>query len=386
MGEGQLNKISEKMIASLKGTTPASALRHTVRIATILAKASFWAVCYHYFGTRALLFVAASWMFLLGTKDLTFVRVRLASIKQPSKRKDGFVKSVAAELLLILLRLAAIGGLAAILVPFNRDVAAIVAMISVVAALWTRETFITTASAFKTGAWRPYASLMAAVGAIIAVIYFAENNFDPVHSAIWALLLREAITFFGFALVALLGCLGLQARPDNPDEDDDDEDGGEAAPVVGTDGREIRSTTKLLIADNVIYSRWRMMHFATRFVAHGIFGPFGGIATRIAFSYRKPRPYAHHSKRVPAWRIAAYLLASATTISVIVYFAERAGLLQAVGIVAAAFLFRLAALATNMIIWRQLSPIVGSGEKVRLLGWRRSKAQRGPGSHAAGEE
>lgn len=362
MGEGQLNKVTEKLVGRWKRLTPAAAFRHAIRISTIVAKASFWAACYHYFGSQALLLVAASWMFVLGVKDLTFARVRLTNLRDPEKRARGLRKSVMAELALMVLRLAAFFGLAAVLVPFDRDVAAVVAGFAVCAGLWTRETFVATATAFRTGGWRLYVSFVAAVGAIGSVIYFAENNLDPIHSAIWALLIREAVTFFGYAAVALLGTIGVQPprKAKIPiDEDDEDEDAGTAAAVVTADGREIRSAWKLLIADNVIYSRWRMMHFATRFVAHGILGPFGGVATRIAFSYGKPRPYKHQEKRISTPTIVGLSLAATVTISTIVYLAQRAGLLEALGIVVAAFLFRLVALTLNLLFWRQLSPIVG---------------------------
>lgn len=375
MGEGQLNKILEKLLARWRRLTPASAFRHAIRILTIVARATFWIVCYHYFGSRALLLVAAGWTFTLGVKDLTFARVRLSLIRDPTRRARALRKSVAAELALLALRLGAFFGLAAILVPFGSNVAAIVSVLAVCAGLWTRETFVGTSTAFRTGRWRTYVSFVAAVGAIGSVIYFAENNFDAVQSAIWALLIREGVTFFGFAGVALLGAIGIRPRRmqvAEMDEEEDDDDGGATQPVFATDGREIRSAWKLIIADNVIYSRWRMMHFATRFVAHGVLGPFGGIATRIAFSYRKPRPYKHHASRIPTGRIVALSLAAAATLSTIFYFAERAGLLTALGIVVAAFLFRVAAMALNLLVWRQLSPIVGRRKEPR------SAAQDGP--------
>jgi len=357
MGEGQLNRISEKLVASLKRTTPATALRHGVRVATIIAKASFWAVCYHYFGTKALLYVAASWMFMLGVKDLTFARVRLSSLRNPEKRADAFRKSVAVELVLIAIRLAAIFALSWLIFPFNRNVAAVLPILAVCAGLWARETFIATSMAYGTASLRIYVAFIAVVSCIGCVIYFAENNLDPIHSAIWALVIREAVSFFGFATVALLGTFGVRLQRI---DDEDDEDGGDSAPIVALDGREVRSAWKLLIADNVIYSRWRLMHFATRFVAHGILGPFGGVATRIAFAYRKPRPYSHHSKRISVRRIVLFVVAGGVIVSAMAYFAERAGLLHALGVVVAAFVFRLAGLGMNLLFWRQLSPMVGS--------------------------
>lgn len=368
LGEGQLNKVREKLLARWKRQTPASTFRHAIRISTIVAKASFWAACYHYFGSKTLLLVAASWMFVLGVKDLTFARVRMTNLRDPARRARELRKSVTTEFGLMALRLAAFAGVAAILVPFERNIAAIVSVFAICAGFWARETFISTATAFRTGGWRIYVAFVAAAGAIGSVIYFAENNLDPVSSAIWALLIREAVTFFGYAGVAFLGAVGIQppkkaAVP--ADEEDEDEDGGAAAPVVGTDGREIRSAWKLLIADNVIYSRWRMMHFATRFVAHGILGPFGSVATRIAFAYGKPRPYKHHASRISAGKIVGLSLAATVTISTIIYLAQRAGLLEALGIVVAAFLFRLVALALNLLFWRQLSPIVGRPKKAR---------------------
>jgi len=352
------------LLARLKRISAASALRHSVRILTIVAKASFWALCYHYFGSKTLLYVVASWTFLLGVKDLTFARVRLSSIKNPLKRRRGYVQSVSAELVLIALRLGAIFALARLVEPFNLDVAATIPILAIAAGFWARETMITIANAFHIGSLRIYVALVASLAALASIIYFAENNLDPIHSAIWAMLVREGLTFFGFALVALLGCMGLRTKAEA--DDDDDEDGGEAMPIVAPDGREIRAAWKVLIADNVIYSRWRIMHFATRFVAHGVLGPFGGIVARIFFTYRKPKPYAHQ-ERLPVGKIIAVTLVAAVVVSAIVVVAEKAGLLHAVGIAAAAFLFRVAAMSSNFLIWRQLSPIVGAPKKPRLL-------------------
>ncbi|HET9336976.1 MAG TPA: hypothetical protein VFO12_11300 [Sphingomicrobium sp.] len=369
MGEGQLNKVREKLRARWKRQTPASAFRHAIRIATIIAKASFWAASFHYFGSKTLLLVAASWMFVLGIKDLTFARVRMPSLKDPAKRARSLRKSVTAELALMALRLGVFAGISAILVPFERNIAAIVSLFTVCAGFWTRETFISIGTAFRTSRWRTYIAFIAAAGAIGSVIYFAENNFDPVRSAIWALLIREAVSFFGYAGVALLGAVGIQPPrkkkvPIDEEEEDEDEDGGAAASVVAADGREIRSAWKLLIADNVIYSRWRMMHFATRLVAHGILGPFGSVATRIAFAYRRPQPYKHHASRIAIGKVIGLSVAAAVTISTIIYLAQRAGLLEALGIVVAAFLFRLVALSLNLLFWRQLSPIVGRQKSI----------------------
>jgi hypothetical protein len=353
------------LLARLKRITAASAVRHSARILTILAKASFWALCYHYFGSKTLLYVVASWTFLLGVKDLTFARVRLSSINNPRKRSRGYVQSVSAELVLIALRLGAIFALARILMPFNKDVAATLPMLAIAAGFWARETMITTASAFQVGRLRIYVALVASIAALVAIIYFAENNLDPIHSAIWAMLIREGLTFFGFGLVALVGCLGLRTKGE-ADDDDDDEDGGEAMPILAPDGRKIRASWKVLIADNVIYSRWRIMHFATRFVAHGVLGPFGGVVARIFFTYRKPKPYEHHESRLPVGKIMLVAIAAVAVVSGIVIVAERAGLLHAVGTAAAAFLFRVAAMSSNFLLWRQLSPIVGAPKKPRL--------------------
>ena len=353
------------MLARLKRITPASAMRHSVRILTIVAKASFWALCYHYFGSKTLLYVVASWTFLLGVKDLTFVRVRLSSIKNPKKRSRGYVQSVSAELVLIALRIGAIFALSALVAPFNKNVAATIPMLAIVAGFWARETTITTANAFHAGSLRIYVAMVAAFAALGSIIYFAENNLDPIHSAIWAMMVREGLTFFGFALVALLGCIGVRTKGEA--DDDDDEDGGEAMPIVAPDGRAVRAAWKVLIADNVIYSRWRIMHFATRFLAHGVAGPFGGIVARIFFTYRKPKPYEHHTSRLPVGKIVAVAVAAAIVIAAIVVVAEKAGLLHAVGIAAAAFLFRVVAMSFNLLVWRQLSPIVGAPKKPRLV-------------------
>lgn len=353
------------MPARLKRISAASALRHSVRILTIVAKASFWALCYHYFGSKTLLYVVASWTFLLGVKDLTFARVRLSSIKNPLKRRRGYVQSVSAELVLIALRMGAIFALAKLVEPFNKDVAATIPVLAIAAGFWARETTITTANAFHVGSLRVYVALVASLAALGSIIYFAENNLDPIHSAIRAMLVREGLTFFGFALVALLGCMGFRTKAEA--DDDDDEDGGEAMPIVAPDGREIRAAWKVLIADNVIYSRWRIMHFATRFLAHGVAGPFGGIVARIFFTYRKPKPYEHHENRLPVGKIIAVAVAATAIIAAIVVVAEKAGLLHAVGIAAAAFLFRVAAMSSNFLLWRQLSPIVGAPKKPRLV-------------------
>jgi hypothetical protein len=353
------------LLARLKRITPASAVRHSVRILTIVAKASFWALCYHYFGSKTLLYVVASWTFLLGVKDVTFVRVRLSSIKNPKKRNRGYMQSVSAELVLIALRIGAIFALSALVAPFNKNVAATIPMLAIVAGFWARETTITTANAFHAGSLRIYVAMVAAFAALGSIIYFAENNLDPIHSAIWAMMVREGLTFFGFALVALLGCIGVRTKGEA--DDDDDEDGGEAMPIVAPDGRAVRAARKVLIADNVIYSRWRIMHFATRFLAHGVAGPFGGIVARIFFTYRKPKPYEHHTSRLPVGKIVAVAFAAAIVIAAIVVVAEKAGLLHAVGIAAAAFLFRVVAMSFNLLVWRQLSPIVGAPKKPRLV-------------------
>ncbi|HXG80269.1 MAG TPA: hypothetical protein VNJ05_00545 [Sphingomicrobium sp.] len=354
-------------MARWKRQTPASAFRHALRVLTIIAKASFWIACYHYFGTKALLMVAAGWTFILGVKDLTFARVRLSMLKDPERRARVLKKSVAAELFLMAFRLGVFFGVAAILVPINRDVAATVSIMAICAGLWTRETFVGLSTAYRMAKWRTVVSFIASTGAIASIVYFAENNLDPVRSAVWALLIREAVTFFGYASVALLGSLGLRPAPGAEDlESDEDEDGGESAPVFGPDGREIRSVWKVLIADNVIYSRWRMMNFATRFVAHGVLGPLGGIATRIAFSYGKPGPYQHHASRISTARIVGLAIAATATVSGVIYFAQQAGLLRALGIVVGAFLFRLAAMSVNLLLWRQLSPIVGKQKKSRI--------------------
>lgn len=355
--------IPKTLIVPFKRIKPASAFRHSARILTIFAKASFWALCFHYFGTKALLYAVASWTFLLGVKDITFVRVRLSSLRDPAKSRMAYAKSVAAEILLIAVRIAAIFALAFVVAPFNQVVAAVIPIMAVCAGLWARETFIATAAVYGTGSWRVFVSLVAAATGLGSIIYFAENGFDPIKSAIWAILVREGISFFGFAAVALLGCFGMRSK--SKMEDIDDEDGGEVAQVVTPDGREVRSAWKLLIADNVIYSKWRMMHFATRFVANGILGPFGGIATRIAFTYRKPKPYKHHSKRVSIAKVAGIGVVAAITVSAVIYFGEKWGLLHAIGIVAAAFLFRVIALSLNLLFWRQLSPIVGAPGRLR---------------------
>lgn len=354
------------LFGPLKRMKARSAFRHSVRILTILAKASFWAVCFHYFGTKALLYVVASWTFLLGVKDITFVRVRLSSLKDPAKSGMAFAKSAAAELTLITVRLAALFGLAMIVAPFNKVVAAVIPMMAICAGFWARETFIATAAMHRTGGHRAYVSFVASFAALGSIIYFAENGLDAIHSAIWALLIREGLTFLGFALVALMGCFGIGAK--GGIEDVDDEDGGDVATVVSPDGSPVRSAWKLLIADNVIYSKWRMMHFATRLLANGIAGPFGGIATRIAFTYRKPKPYRHHQKRISTVKIVGYGLIAVGLVSAVIYFGERWGLLHAIGIVVAAFLFRVTALTLNLLFWRQLSPRVGAVQSTKRLG------------------
>ncbi len=120
-----------------------------------------------------------------------------------------------------------------------------------------------------------------------------------------------------------------------------------------------------------------MVHFATRFVAHGVLGPFGGIVARIFFSYRKPKPYQHHEDRLPVGKIVAVTVAAIAIVSVIVVVAERAGLLHAVGIAAAAFLLRVVAMSSNFLLWRQLSPIVGAPKKSRSLADEISAAAQG---------
>jgi hypothetical protein len=353
-------------------------LKLVVRTATIVAKACFWLVCFHYFGSANLLFVAAAWTFILAIKDLTFMRIRLSGgFADPERFRGTLLKSVAAEAVLLALRL----GLALLFLPvlriFHATTAAMFTTLLVGMIFWSKETLIALASAFKVGRWRRYVLLLGNTGALAGIVLLAELDVGAVVAASTALVLREAIVFTGSLVIVLAGAwLDSSRRPDEEDEEEEDDDDGSVARVLDSDGNPVRSATKVLIADNYVYSRWRMVQFWTRTAAHGAFGPFGSIAARFFFTYRKPGPYRHRDARSPLGRVLLIAAGVAVAAAVLAYLAERAGVLHALGIVAAAFGLRVVAQSLNLLLWRRLSPLVGSKVKVRLPGLRHLRRQR----------
>jgi hypothetical protein len=242
---------------------------------------------------------------------------------------------------------------------------------------WSKETLIALASAFGVARWRRYVLLLGNSGALAAIVLLAEFEVGAVVAASTALVLREAIVFTGSLAIVLAGAwLGSSRQEGDGDDEEDDEDDGSVARVLDADGRPVTSATKVLIADNYVYSRWRMVQFWTRTAAHGAFGPFGSIAARFFFTYRKPGPYQHRDQRLPIGRIALIACGVAVAAAVLVYISERAGVLHAVGIVAVAFGLRVVAQSLNLLLWRRLSPLVGSKVKLRVPGLRHLRRKR----------
>lgn len=337
--------------------------KHVARLGNVLARASFWAVCFHYFGSEGFLFVAAAWMFALGVKDLTFARVRLTSLEDPAKRGRAIRRSLLTEAVLFALRLAALVAIALLLRPFNATVAALVWIMTVCPLFWVRETSTTLMRAYRVARLGTYVTLAAALGGLAAIVYFAETGMRGVDAAVGALIIREAIAFVGVTLGAVAGRLGLRV---GEDDFQDEEEGQQQFSVTGTGGEEIRSPWKLLIADNVVWSRWRLVQFASRFIASGVLGPFGNIGARLFFTYRQPGAYVHRSERISARKIALFATLSTLVLFALVALGERLGLLHALGITIAGFMFRLASHAANALLWRQLTPFIAKGAKLRF--------------------
>ncbi len=346
-------------------TSAGSLAKHVARLGNVLARASFWAVCFHYFGSEGFLFVAAGWMFMLGVKDLTFARVRLTSLEDEGRRGRAVRRSLAAEAGLLVLRLAALLAIALLLRPFSTTVAAFVWSLMICPLFWVRETSSTLMRAYRVARLGTYVTLLAGVGGLVAVVYFAETGARGVEAAIGALIVREAISFVGMTLGALAGRLGLRFGDDSFE---DEEEGRQQFSVTGTGGEEIRSPWKLLIADNVVWSRWRLVQFASRFIASGMLGPFGNIGARLFFTYRQPGAYVHRSERLSARKVALFAAGSTVMLLVLVTIGQRFGLLHALGITIAGFMFRLASHAANALFWRQLTPLIATGAKLRLPG------------------
>ena len=353
--------------AKRKPNASAEVAKHVTRIVTATARVCFWLLCYHFYGTEALLFLAAAWTFLLAVKDLTSARVRLRNMADPLKRRTAAVKSVAFEVVLLAARLALIALLGRLLLPFSATVAALVTGLMLCAVFWAKETLLTLARVRGVGTWLRYPALLSALCGLALIAWYAERGLAPVEAATTALIQREAITFAGFAFVVLLGLLrGPRVASDEDDEDEED-GAGKALSAIGPDGREIRSTFKVFIADNVVYSGWRIVQFGTRALANGLLGPLGSIASRIFFIYRKPGAFVAGRARPSRARIAALsaiLLALAAVVAVV---AQRSGLLHAVGIVAAAFVLRIGALVLNLLLWRHFRPLIAMPGRIRPI-------------------
>ena len=341
---------------------------HLLRFLTILAKTSFWAVCFHYFGAQALFVVAASWTFMCGIKDVTFARIRLRSIHNPDKRGKATATSIAVEFALLLLRLAILLGMLPVIRLFNDSVASYMAGRSLCLVFWSRETLLTLMRAYGAGGLSPPINFIAAAGGIASILYFAENNRSALDSAISALVIREALIFAGFGLGALAGRLGFRAKQDDFDEDE----GDKPANIKGPGDRPVRSAWRVLIADNVVWSRWRIVQFATRAVASGLMGPFGNVGTRLLFTYKKPPAYKHRKQKVATWKLLLGAIAVISLVAGLVLVADRFGFLHLAGIAFAAILFRVVAHALNLAFWRRLDPLVGTRGKLRIAGVRRA--------------
>lgn len=342
-------------------TSPKEATRHFVRLLTIAAKTCFWLVAYHYYGGRELLYMAAAWMFALGVKDLLFSRLRLSSVHRPERRPRAVVLSFGLEVVSLLVRLLLMVGLVWLISPFSQTTASLLAGLMLCHIFWSRETISNLTSVYKMAPARLYIGCASALGGIGALFYCAETGRIAVEAALAGLVLREAIWFAGLAAAALAGRLGLRL---GDGDEVDDEDGDAARSVVGHEGREVRSTWKLLIADNAVWSRWRLIQFGTRYIASGILGPFGGAAARILFTYKQPGAYVHRNERLKLWQIIAAFFGTLAPLAAAILIAERWGLLHALGLTLAGFVFRLTAIIANMLLWRQLTPLVGLEGKI----------------------
>lgn len=339
---------------------------HAVRLLTVAAKLSFWAAAYRYFGVESLLHLAAAGMFLFGIKDLTQWRIRLWSLNDPARRRRAALLSFFLEALLAALRVAIIFAAVAIIGLFNRPVANLLGGLAILPLLWSRETTITLASVFGVGQLANLVGLVGALGGLAAMVLLAERGFGAVDAAVLAMIVREGLQFVGFGLAILAARLGFRMEGEAFDVDE----GGTAQPVTGPDGNLIRSTWKILIADNVVWSRWRLVQFATRYAAAGVFGPFGGIATRILFAYQLPGAYVHKTRSIATWKLLLLAACSLAMLTGAAIVAHRLGVLNALGITLAGFLFRAASLVANSLLWRQLEPLVAREDRIPLPGER----------------
>ena len=350
------------------------ALKHVVRVSTIVARASFWALCFHYFGAEALLSAVAAWAFLIGAKDLTFARVRLANMARPEKRRSALTKSIALELFILALRLVVLALIAWLVRPIDAAVTAVVVGLMLCAPFWARETMATLSKVQRVNWLNRYVTLTSSLAGLGAIILFARAGLEPLRATVIALVLREAVTFFGFIAMLVLGRLGLFRDKDVTDEaEEGDDDGGMAVAVIGPDGTEIQSTFKRFLADNFVHSRWKASQLGTRIVANGLLGPFGSIVTRIVYAYRQPGPYVHDSRRMPFHRVALLAVLIGTIVVIGGYLASRSGLLDEYGIMVGAIGFRAVALVLNLLLWQRLSLLVGEDVKARFGRWRRAQ-------------
>lgn len=380
--EPVLNRVAESPFRIRLPLKRRRVVKHVVRVSTIVARASFWAVCVHYFGAEVLLSAVAAWAFLIGAKDLTFARVRLANMTRPSKRRSAIAKSIALELFILVLRLLVLLLIVRILEPLDGAVSAIVAGLMLCVPFWARETMATFARVRRVKWSSRYVTLASALTGLGAVVVFAHAEVDPLTATVIALVLREAVTFFGFAAAILPVGMSVSpakaARDDEDEEDeedeDEDDDGGKAITAIGPDGKPIRSTFKIFLADNIVHARWKISQLGTRVVAHGLLGPFGNIGTRLVYAYRRPAPYVHGAKVLPVRKMVAMGVAAAAVIAIGGYLAGGEGLLNEYGIAVGAVAFRASAVSLNLLLWQRLSGLIGSDVKPRLGRWRRRPA------------
>lgn len=342
-----------------------AALTHILRVLTIIARGSLWALSYLYFGPEALLHVAAAWLFVLGTKDLTFARVRLSNIGRREKRRMALAKSISLETAILLARAMLILSVSQLLFSFERTVAAIVSGLVLCTLFWARETLITLVRVYRVTHLPKYATFAAAASGLATVVVFANRGMSGVDATVGALITREAVQFLGYLLIAIIGGSTSRFRQvTGAGSDEEDEDSGANVAVIGSDGTEIRSTSKIFIGDNVVYSRWRALQFGSRVVAGGLMGPFGGVISRLFFAYRRPGRYVHKDRSLGTWKLVLLSFAFVLMLGLAVVVAGRFGLLHAFGIALAGFAFRLTALSANMLLWSRLSVFVGQNVPV----------------------
>lgn len=336
------------------------ATRHLVQLVTVAAKTGFWLVALHYFGGQDLLYTAAAWMFALGVKDLTAWRLRLQSVRRPERRARAVILSFTLEAVMLAVRLALMVGVVGLVAHFSQTTATVLIGLMLCHVFWSRETIVNLTHVYEVSPLRIHIGCASALAGIGAIFYCAETGRSAVEAALAGLVSREAFYFVGVTLAALAGRLGLRLGG----EDADEEEGSAPRSITGPDGREIRSTWKLLIADNAVWARWRLIQFGTRYVASSLLGPFGGAAARILFIYRQPGAYVHRGSRLTAWQVSLALFGTLASLGVAMLLADRWGLLHALGIMLVGFAFRLMAIVANLLLWRQLTPLVGIEGKI----------------------